>query len=348
MTRWSLLVIAVILAACSGASPDAGPSPTPPTPAPTPAPTDGAGVPDTDAPIVASWDIGAPGVELPDGSVAVHCEGDAPLLCIERDGAAVGLLELFDYELTPEFEAAAADDLDAALRAWADEHLEWVKSDRAAGCGDGYTFEAEPTRSTRLGMLPALQVGFTGTEGGVVTEHVRLWSTVAGGKRWIVTAQAASPDGCMASDELLVFEPAVMARMLPILDRVVAGTLLPGIEAGIEDGAVVSVDGGLDGGLVYVVVDGRKQRIQQPRAMTYADVTTAGLEPGETIPAVRLADTATGSYFVVVPPDGPDARLHLVVDGTIHPVLIREADHSELTDVPEVAHSVLDRLHPAS
>lgn len=218
---------ALWLTACSSAASDPAPAPTPSAPA-TGTPTDGAGVPDAGGPIVASWEIGAPGVVLPDGSVVVHCEGDAPLLCIGRNGEPVGLLALSNFDLSPDLRAAVeADALEDGLRRWADDHLRSMAADRAAGCGDGYTFAAEDVASASIGTQPGVHVGFTGTEDGAITEHVRSYVTVADAKLWIVTAEAASPDGCMASDELLVFEPSVMAELLPLLDRVVAGTPLP-------------------------------------------------------------------------------------------------------------------------
>lgn len=224
-----ILLAAALLAGCSGAAADA-PLPAPSSPPETPvhAPSEGGTEPDEAAPIEASWEVGAPAVELPDGLVVIHCEGDAPLLCIRRDGQELGLLALTDHPLTPEFEArVAASDLETALREWAADHLAWVASDRASGCGDGYEFAAEPTVPARLGTFPGIQVGFTGSEGGVVTEHVRLWATAADGRMWIATAEAASPDGCMASDELLVFDPEVLPELLPTLGRVAAGTPLP-------------------------------------------------------------------------------------------------------------------------
>ncbi|MDX1659235.1 MAG: hypothetical protein R3343_10485 [Nitriliruptorales bacterium] len=223
-----LLVAAVLLTGCSSEAGPLAPTPSPsapspdqPAPTPTPAPTEDA------APIVASWQLGAPGVELPNGEVIVHCEGHAPMLCIRRDGVDIGLLQLFDYPLTPEERADSETRLEASLREWAERQYEWVGSDRAEGCGADYVVSREPVVLTRLGARPAVRLGFTGTEDGAVTEHVRSWATIVDGTRWVVSVEAASPDGCMASDELLVFDPAVLAELLPVLDRVVAGTPLP-------------------------------------------------------------------------------------------------------------------------
>lgn len=59
-----------------------------------------------------------------------------------------------------------------------------------------------------------------------------------------------------------------------------------------------------------------------------------------------MAASKTDSRFVVLPPTGPQARLHLVVDGTIRPVLVQHVTPESLAGTPDL-DNLLDRVNPA-
>jgi hypothetical protein len=299
--------------------------------------------------IAASWVAGSGPVDLADGWRVRDCEGDAPLLCIELDGDVVGTLSLDSYPLTAEM--AAADDetaLAEALRAFADSRAVGIADDRVAGCGGGYRFRAEPVVDVTMAGHPGVRYGFRGTEDGVLTEYVLSYATVEAGQIWIVVADGAADGGCMGDVELDLFDPVVLERFAPTLDRIVAGTPLPVAGSRVEDRTIVGVDGGLDGGLVYVVAGHEKHRIQQPRAMSVEEAEDEGLRRGDPIVRVRTSDSSTGSFFAVVPADGPEARLHLIVDGVMHPVVIQEVDAAALEGLTDADPPVLAHLRPAT
>ncbi len=138
MTRSLLPALALVTALAVGCtSPQAAPTPTPAptsTETPTAEPTDAPVV----QPIVASYAPGAPTVALPEGWTVADCEGDAPLLCVGREGsdAVVGVLMFDSFPLDSGL--AAADDREAvleALRANAQQRMESLVEDRAIGCG---------------------------------------------------------------------------------------------------------------------------------------------------------------------------------------------------------------------
>ena len=105
---------------------------------------------------------------------------------------------------------------------------------------------------------------------------------------------------------------------------------------------VVALDGSLDSGLVYLVVDGTQTRIQQPRAATLDELD--GVEVAEEAATIGVADVATGSQFVVVPPDGPDAALYLLVDGVLHPVDVQAASQASLDALSDDDQPAFDHL----
>lgn len=246
-TSRSLLVTLSCIALLAGACTSGVPSPTadPPADAATPpgdaapAPGDGAVPPDEteDAPrgdaadtepIPASWEPGAAPVDLGGGWRVADCDGDAPLLCVERGEEVVGTLELNHFPLSDELAAAEGEaELRAALRDFAASRHGDIAEDRRNGCGDDYLVEADPVAEVSMAGQPGVRYGFRGTDGGVTTEHVVSYATVAADQLWIVVADGAAADGCMGDDELTLFDPEVLRDLLPLLDRVVAGTPLP-------------------------------------------------------------------------------------------------------------------------
>jgi hypothetical protein len=104
---------------------------------------------------------------------------------------------------------------------------------------------------------------------------------------------------------------------------------------------VLALDGRLDSGLIYLVADGTKTRIQQPRAATFDELDADVVEEVATL---GVADAPTGSQFVVVPPDGPDAALYLLVDGVLDPVEIHAASQDSLDALPDADQPAFDHL----
>lgn len=97
-------------------------------------------------------------------------------------------------------------------------------------------------------------------------------------------------------------------------------------------------------GLVYLVFDREAIRIQQPAAIELADLEADGVRVGDEIERVALAPSPTGSRFVMVPPDGPDARLHLLVDDVLHPVIARAGTRADIDGRAEAAVETLTSL----
>lgn len=222
-----LLLAALLVGACTATTAPEDPTPTV-SPSDSPSSSQPPSEEPSDAPsFVVDWSPDAAPVDLGDGWTVRDCEGDAPLLCVDRDGELVGTLALSSFEPTEDLAAAdTPEELTDALRAFAESLEDGVVQDRAAGCGADYVVEHEPVAVVTMSGQPGVRYGFRGIEDGAVTEFVLSYATVVDGQLWIVVAEAATDDGCMAS-EFDLFTPDDLATFLPRLDAVVAGTVLP-------------------------------------------------------------------------------------------------------------------------
>lgn len=345
-----VVLLCVVATACrvgGGPARAGGPPATPGAEAPgTPAP--GTPAPGGGEAIAVELGSGGGPVTLDNGWVVQRCEGDAPLLCVlDAAGATLGVVEFGSYPASDAIaEALARGTVMAALEARVAEQHAAIAADRAIGCGAEYEYRAAPVGHATVGQEPAVVYAFSGVVDGREVERHRSYYTVHAGQLWVVTAAASDPEGCMATD-LAEFTPADLVTFEPFLARIVAGTELPDTGTAIVEGMVAGVDGGLDGGLIYVLWDGGKQRIAQPAALTEADLEGLGLAREPAVAQLTVTDSPGSSRFVVVPPDGPDARLHLVADGVVREVLVQHVAAELLEGVPELHDLALSQVRPA-
>ena len=170
------------------------------------------------APVAVDWE--APGLDVAIGAGlrARHCEGDAPLLCIERAGIPVGVVELIDL---PAGEARPLEDRIADL-------YRSTAADRAQGCPAGYRFETEAPRRATVGGGEGLRYGFTGTfADGRPSERTIAWMVERGEVITVVVAAADEADGCLPPEGAGHFTTATLDAAAGALERLVAGSRLP-------------------------------------------------------------------------------------------------------------------------
>ena len=118
--------------------------------------------------------------------------------------------------------------------------------------------------------------------------------------------------------------------------------------ASLPDGSVAAVGDAMNGGLLYIVWDGTAERIEQPAPMDRKTLREIGLRrvaPVERFTARPEPDPRT--FWVVFPPSGPRARLHLAVANRLYPVVTVPAHQSQIDALEPPSESLLNRMRPA-
>jgi hypothetical protein len=206
LRRLAAVLAAVLLFACGGWHDYDAPAP-PATSTTT-----------TAAPVVVDWEAPALDVDLGDGFRARHCEGDAPLLCIERAGVPLGVVELLDFP---------AEDR-PPLRERIDDLYRTTTADRAQGCPPGYRFEPVPPEPASVAGDDGLRYGVSGHfADGRPSERTIGWMVDRGDVVTVLSAAADEPDGCLPPEGAGHFTVATLAAAAPALERLVAGSRLP-------------------------------------------------------------------------------------------------------------------------
>lgn len=199
-------VTAIVCAACGG-----GPS-VEPTPDPTPAPS----------PVSVDWtrlddlrpiDVG--------GFRIMDCDGDAPLVCIERDGETVGVVELLVHPADP------PEDANDPLASRLEGHQRTFRADRTASCPAGWRFEPAPRRDLTVAGRRGIRGGFSVfNAAGTEVEREVVYFALDGDRMITIAATALAEGACieLSGSE---FDPPVLEDALPVIDRLAAGSVIP-------------------------------------------------------------------------------------------------------------------------
>jgi hypothetical protein len=234
-----LLTLAVLVVACGADTVDdtTTTQPTTTTTQPTTTttgPTTTSTVPSVGG--VFDWVDRSASLDLGDGWTVAHCEGEAPLVCVSRDGDLVGVLELFiaDPLTYTAFDPAADDETN--LRAIGAHFVDAFQTDRASGCGADYVVEALEPRTIEMGGNPALAYGFRGTLGdGTASEYNLQYATLSHGRLIFLVGAAYDDGGCPGKDDMVSFDSATLEAFQPHLEAMLEASSLPGgdLETGL-------------------------------------------------------------------------------------------------------------------
>lgn len=186
--------------------------------------------PGSSAPIV-DWIDSRKVVELEDGWTIQACEGDAPILCVFKDGSAVGGVEALAYPVRTLdwFDPEASPD--SNLATLAEEFARVVGADRAEGCGTAYDFEPFVTEPFVLANTHGISFGFIGTMAdGAPSEMHLQYATLVEDRIVAIAASAYDEGGCPGRDELSGFDTAALTEFRSQLERVLHESPLPALE----------------------------------------------------------------------------------------------------------------------
>jgi hypothetical protein len=230
-TRVLFVALTLATAACASATTDASTVPTtlPGTTTTTTTATTTTAPSPTEIPPSIDWENPQNPVAVGVGWVIARCEGEAPLLCISRDGDIVGVVEWFVADpFTYDVYDPEADE-EANLRAIAADFIDSFVADRAAGCGADYA--VDPTRSG------AARVWWR--------DRARLWVPGNDERRHTFGAASAVPDLLQGQADpvdgkrlrrermprrggLATFDSAGLEALRPHLELLLALSPLPG------------------------------------------------------------------------------------------------------------------------
>lgn len=156
------------------------------------------------------------------------CEGDAPFLCVEKDGQQAGTVEAAAYPLAS-FSGLPQDTTDdATLRAFAQEFFDAIGADRAEGCGPDYRFDPIEPRPFGLGGTPGIVFGFSGTmPDGSPSELNLQYAAIVDDDIVSIVAAAYDDGGCPGRDDLPSFRSSDLYAFRSHLEDVLTATPLP-------------------------------------------------------------------------------------------------------------------------
>ncbi|HJR87689.1 MAG TPA: hypothetical protein VJ930_08555 [Acidimicrobiia bacterium] len=176
------------------------------------------------------WEDPAKVAELDGGWVVRACEGEAPLLCVERSGQTVGVVEAMSFPI------ASFDDLDPNgdprenLELFAAGFVAAIGSDRELGCGADYGFDPLPVKDFVLGGTPGVSFGFVGSmPDGEPSELNLQYATIVGEEILSIVATAYDEGGCPGRDDLSSFDTATLSEFRPRLEEVLHESPLPDV-----------------------------------------------------------------------------------------------------------------------
>jgi hypothetical protein len=176
-----------------------------------------------------NWNAPAP-TDVGRGWSIRDCEGDAPLVCVDRDGVPAGVLEIGRFPLNslPDVVAAQQGSGDrAALDTQARVFLRDLSADRKEGCGLGYGIASAPVVHLRAADGPVVRYGFTGTgDDGSPSERIVQYAGIRGTTLVILTANAYDVGGCLPP-EGTAFTSGLLAEFEPLLEAAVKASPFP-------------------------------------------------------------------------------------------------------------------------
>lgn len=152
----------------------------------------------------------------------LDCEGDALLLCVERDGVAVGHLELIQFDR----EGFGPDA--RSLDALADDNETSFRSDRSSACPERFEFEVHPRSDLVVAGEDGVRTMWSVADAyGNQVERVVTYFGLREDRVVVFGANGLTDEACIGREGSGDFTPAVLAAAVPVLDRVVAGSRLP-------------------------------------------------------------------------------------------------------------------------
>ncbi len=194
-------------------------------------------------PVLLDWDQVVDPVDLGDGWAAADCPGEAPLVCLTRNGIAVGHVERMAFPIA---DPPRGDGGDLAwLFARAEAFATGLAADRRLGCGEDYVLEFAPHDAVWFGGVEGVRYAFTGSlADGTVVERGVAFLAIEGHHQEVLAANAYAEGGCLAAEGAWTVDGLAAAE--PVLELLAARSQRLGAEraSGMVFGRLLEAEGG--------------------------------------------------------------------------------------------------------
>jgi hypothetical protein len=159
-------------------------------------------------------------LRLAGGFTAVGCPGDAPFLCISKDGVTVGLVEYFSFPAPDEPAAKGLDDV-------IEEDYGSFTSDREVLCPAGFEVRTVDPAAADVGGAGGMRSEYSVVDaaGETVERYVKYWA-VAAGQVHLLSAEAQGENSCSPA-EGEVFSSSLLTEFEQAFRTVAEGSRFP-------------------------------------------------------------------------------------------------------------------------
>lgn len=196
-----------LLAACSrGQTPEPSPSPSPSTTA------------SPGAAVSIDWSARPTDPLALDGGFSVAgCEGDAPFLCISRNGEQAGLVEYLAFQASS----------GASLSSLIEDDYRSFTEDREQTCPPEFEVKTEEPSEAEVGGSEGMRSGYSVVDGDgrTVERYVKYWA-LEGGMVHLLAAEAQEEGTCSPA-EGPVFKDAALKSFEPSFAAIAEGSVFP-------------------------------------------------------------------------------------------------------------------------
>lgn len=177
-------------------------------------------------PMGVDWSSTTQVITLENGWTIQHCEGDAPIWCVDDGERTVKAFALYRFPIEVN-ETLLANPTVGGLAQWTGEVFSDLLQDRRVGCGEDYDFRQVPPEFTNFTGQEGVRYGFVGvTADGASAEATVAYATIHGRSLTIMLSEAYNEGGCVATEgpEMTV---AQLNELAEFLDEVAAQSATP-------------------------------------------------------------------------------------------------------------------------
>jgi hypothetical protein len=158
--------------------------------------------------------------DLGGGYALGPCEGDAPIVCVSKDGWVIGTVEYITYDATTFDYLAGVEDPMESVALLASNYLDTFAADRTTSCPALRFAVIEPQPATVTGV-PGVVFGFAEFDGEIEVERNLLFAARQVDLINLVNAGALDEGACVSAEGATLL-PSDLEAIRPGLEAAIA------------------------------------------------------------------------------------------------------------------------------